>query len=235
MQQVRVPGFAPSTNGLRFTNSFPAAPFWRFGLRNLLKVELGDVSNGLCGGMTFVVADRFAAGQPRPDDASAPAEDSPLRREIMRRQVDSFEFGRLPITFYSMMAPLRPARETSWAQTLGRVGIDLHSRTWRMVAREWPAIRAQLDNGRLVPLGLVRARSANPFDLTHNHQVLAWGYDLDGSALTLRIYDPNWPGDDTVTIALDVSDPMGGAAPLYSKADGPLVAFFRAPWRQPNA
>ncbi len=100
-----------------------------------------------------------------------------------------------------------------------------------MVAREWPRIRRGLDAGRLVPLGLVRVVSANPLELTRNHQVLAWGYDLDGPTLVLRIYDPNWPGDDEVTITLDVSDPDGDAGPVYSKADGPLVAFFRAPYR----
>ena len=100
-----------------------------------------------------------------------------------------------------------------------------------MIAREWPRIRRGLDAGRLVPLGLVRVASANPLELTRNHQVLAWGYDLDGATLVLADLRPNWPGDDDVTITLDVSDPDGAAAPVYSKKDGPLVAFFRAPYR----
>ncbi len=129
------------------------------------------------------------------------------------------------------MLPFRKGREPDWARRLGRRGIDLHSRTWDMVVREWPRIRADLDVGKLVPLGLVRSESANPLDLTHNHQVLAWGYDVDGGQMTLHIYDPNWPGDDTVTITMDVSDPDGEAGPVYSKTDGPLVAFFRAPYR----
>jgi len=55
-----------------------------------------------------------------------------------------------------------------------------------MVARAWPRIRRGLDAGRLVPLGLARVVSANPSCDVH-HQVLAWGYDLDGSRLALRV------------------------------------------------
>ena len=41
------------------------------------------------------------------------------------------------------------------------------------------------------PLGPVTVHSTNPLDLGMNHQVLAYGYELDGTALTLRVYDPN--------------------------------------------
>ena len=231
MTSVRVPGFTPATGGLRFANAFSSAPFWRLRLGALIRVEIGDVARGLCGGMTFVAADRHRAGLPPPADGIAPPEGSALRALILHRQIDSFDQGRLPLRFYSLMLPLRPARETWWSRALGRLGIDLHSRTQVMVAREWPRIRRGLDAGRLVPLGLVRVVSANPFLLTRNHQVLAWGYDLVGSRLALRVYDPNWPADDDVTIALDISDPDGAAAPAWSRPDGPLVAFFRAPYR----
>ena len=231
MTRVRVPGFTPATAGLRFANSLSSAPFWRLRLGTLVRVEIGDVAGGLCGGMTFVAADRHRAGVPPPPDTAAPPEGSPLRAWILRRQVDSFDGGRLPFRFYWLMSPLRPARETTWARALGRLGIDLHSRAHLMIAREWPGIRRELDAERPVSLGLVRVVSANPLALTRNHQVLAWGYDLDGSALTLRIYDPNWPGDDDVTLALDLADPGAEALPAYSRADGPVVAFFRARYR----
>jgi hypothetical protein len=233
MVSVRVPGFLPSTSGLRFTNRFPPAPFWRLHFRNLLALEVGNVANGLCGGMTFVAADLHNAGAPRPDDTAAPDEGNALRERIKRRQVDSFAGGRLPLRFFSLGLPFRPAEETPTARRLARFGIDLHSRTFVMVAQEWPEIRRRLDAGGLVAIGLVRSSSANPFDLTSNHQVLAYGYDLEGGLLVLRIYDPNWPDDDDVTITLDVSDANGDAAPAYSKADGPLHAFFRAPYRDP--
>lgn len=234
MIRVRVPGFTPSTAGMHFANAYPPGPFWRLQLGALVRVELGDVARGLCGGMTFVAADDHRAGLPPPSDRSAPPASSELYARILRRQVDSFDRGRLPLCFYSLMSPLRPRRETALSRALGRVGVDLHSRANVMVAREWPAIRRTLDAGRPVPLGLVRVVSANPFALTRNHQVLAWGYDLDGSVLTLRIYDPNWPDDDEVTLGLDVSDPDGEATPRYARRDGPVVAFFRAPYRRPG-
>jgi len=231
MESVRVPGFAPSVHGLRFANTFPSAPIRRFQLGALATLTVGDVANGLCGGMTFVAADCFNARLDAPADAAPPPDGSALRSAIVERQLDSFDGGRVPLRFYRLALPIRPRRETGWARALGRVGIDLHSRTWVMATREWPRVRRLLDAGRLVPLGLVRAVSWNPLDLARNHQVLAWGYDLDGGRLTLRIHDPNWPADDEVTLTLDVGDPDGEARPVYSKPDGPVVAFFKAPYR----
>lgn len=229
--RVRVAGFLPSTSGLRFANRFPPGPFWRLRLGRWVRVEIGDVANGLCGGMAFLAADHHRAGLLPPPDEDPPPDGSELRARILRRQLDSFAGGRLPVRFYGLASPLRPARETAWSRALARVGVDLHSRTHVMVAREWPRIRRELDAGRLVPLGLVRAVSANPLALVRNHQVLAWGYDLAGDLLTLCIYDPNWPGDDEVTLGLDLSDPGGDAAPTWSRPDGPVLAFFRAPYR----
>jgi hypothetical protein len=231
MTKVRVPGFTPSSSGLHFANAFSSAPFWRVALTSLVRVEVGDVANGLCGGMSYLVTDLHRAGTQPPPDTTAPPEGSALRALVKRRQLDSFDRGRLPLRIYSLMSPLRPARESGATRLLGRLGIDLHSRAHVMIAREWPAIRRDLDAGRLVSIGLVRVVSANPLALTRNHQVLAWGYDLDDGRLELRIYDPNWPDDDDVTIGLDVADPDGDAAPAYSRADGPVVAFFRAPYR----
>ena len=234
MIRVRVPGFTPSAAGLHFANAFPSGPFWRLQLGSLVRVEIGDVARGLCGGMTFAAADAHRDGVPPPPDRSAPSPPSELHARILRRQIDSFDRGRLPLRFYSLMSPLRPRRESAFSRALGRFGVDIHSRTHVMVALEWPSIRRTLDGGRTVPLGLVRAVSANPLALTRNHQVLTWGYDLDGSALLLRIYDPNWPDDDDLTLSLNVSNPDGDAAPVYPPRDGPVVAFFRAPYRRPG-
>ncbi len=231
MQSVRVPGFSPSVHGLRFANRFPSAPVFHYRFGTLAGLTIGDVANGLCGGMTFVVADCFNAGVGVPTDDTAPAEGSALRSAIIGRQIDSFDGVRVPLRFYELALPIRPTREAAGARGLAGLGLALHSRTWLMAAREWPRVRRLLDAGRLVPLGLVRDVSWNPLNLTHNHQVLAWGYDLDGGRLTLRIYDPNWPADDDVTLTLDIGDPDGETRPVYSKPDGPVFAFFKAPYR----
>ena len=49
-------------------------------------------------------------------------------------------------------------------------------------------------------VGLVRHVGLNPFSMTQSHQVLAFAYEVDGDAVTLRIYDPNWPLRDDVAI-----------------------------------
>jgi hypothetical protein len=96
--------------------------------------------------------------------------------------------------------------------------------------REWPAIKADLDAGVPVPLGLVRVKSSNPLALGHNHQVLAYGYDVMGSAVTLSIYDPNLADADEVTLSLDLGDP-GTPVPITMYPDGNVVSFFRVPYK----
>jgi len=95
-----------------------------------------------------------------------------------------------------------------------------------MANREWPAIQADLDAGRLCPLGLVRVKSLNPGALGKNHQVLAYGYDRDGTTLSLRVYDPNRHDDDSVRLRFD----PGGAA-SYTGGGLPVHCFFRTKYR----
>jgi hypothetical protein len=230
MSSVRVPGFVPSVNGFAFANSWPPNPIRTFRLGNVATLNIGDAANGLCGGMTFAVGDLHRAGLKPPADPSPPKADSAGYRYIVDRQIASFGDGKLPLRFFSLMSPTRPAKEPPLAPWLGRVGVDRHSRTYVMVHEEWPVIRGLIDGGQLAMLGLVRVVSLDPKMLGHNHQVLAYGYDLDGPTLTLRICDPNWPRDDGVTIALDTSDPSGSASPTWSKPDPPLVCFFHAPY-----
>ena len=68
---VRVPDFLPSTSGLRFANAWPHVPDLavRFAGRNILSI--GDAANGLCGGMTFVAADRHIVVEEGKDGALA--------------------------------------------------------------------------------------------------------------------------------------------------------------------
>jgi len=230
MGSVRVPGFEPATNGFQFVNSFPHSALKAFKLGNVATLDVGDAANGLCGGMSFSTADLHRSGLRPPPDTAPPAADTPAYRYIVDRQIASFDDGRVPLRFYSLMEPSRPARESMLSSLLGMIGIDRHSRTWVMVHTEWPLIRKDLDEGRLSMLGLVRVVDVDPNKLGHNHQVVAYGYDLDGTSLRIRIYDPNWPRDDTVTISLDISDERGAATPTWSKPDAALMCFFRAPY-----
>jgi hypothetical protein len=240
MTATRVPGFLPSAAGLHFPNAFPHIPLREVRLEGIATLSIGDAANGLCGGMSATVADLFHAHLAPPADTQPPSA-GPRFESIVDRQIDSFADGAVPLRLYSLMDPSRPDREPFWAPWLGRLRIDRHSRTYVMVHEEWPAIRAELDAGRLVPLGLVRVIGRDPRQLGRNHQVLAYGYALDGGELTLSIYDPNVPDGDDVTLALDVSNPMATVEPAYSAPGPSVVCFFRAPydpadpvaWRSP--
>jgi hypothetical protein len=194
-----VPGFLPSANGLHFANSFPSGPDLHLG-----PIPIGDAARGLCGGMSWYVRERFEAGQPLPPDTAAPANGSPLFQALVRRQVLSLAWLRVPFRFWRMAAlgPERVLRQTR----------DI----------EWPGIRAEIDAGHLAMVGLVRQTGWNPLKLTSNHQVLAFAYEIDGDAVTLRLYDPNWPGRDDVTITFD-----GGGS--RQSSGEPLAGLLRLP------
>jgi hypothetical protein len=182
-----VPGFVPSVHGLHFANRFAPGPTLRFGVLDPRLVGIGDASAGLCGGMSWFVRERFEAGLPVPPDASPPANGSPLFKAIVRRQVRSLDWFRGPLRFWWMglRGPDRALRRTREA--------------------EWPRIRRDIDAGRLALIGLVRHQGWNPWRLTDSHQVLAYGYAIDEAtgAVTIRLYDSNWPGRDDVTVTLD--------------------------------
>ena len=183
-----VPGFLPSTHGLRFANRFAPGPTLRLGPIDPRWVGIGDASAGLCGGMSWYVRERFEARLPIPTDTEAPANGSTLFRTLVRRQVLSLDWLRAPLRFW----------------LAGALGTERAGRRSREI--EWPRIRADIDAGRPSMVGLVRHTGLNPFSMTQSHQVLAYAYEVDGDAVTLRIYDPNWPSRDDVAITLG----MGG-------------------------
>jgi hypothetical protein len=221
-----VPGFLPSTSGLRFANSFARVPVRRIGIPGVLSLGIGDASNGLCGGMVFAARDYLEAGRPPPPDTAPPSE-GPLFDYLVDRLFDSFDLPLGPGRYLQLMSPVLPDGET----LLGRLGLGPHGRAWRMIRQEWPKVRADLDAGHPSPLGLVKVRSSNPFDLKENHQVLVYGYELREDAVVLRLYDPNLPGRDDVTLSLGLRDPTRPASLAASPPGRRVLAFFRVTYR----
>jgi hypothetical protein len=221
MPSNRVPGFLPSTNGLRFANRFPPQPtvFVRIGGRTPL--ALGNAADGLCGGMSAVARDRFEAGLPAWEDADPPPAGSAHFQELVARQIESFRLGLVPLRFYDLMIA-RPDRPTWWSRLLRR-----HGRTWETVRRDWPRIRADIDAGRLSMIGLVRVSSADPRRLGNNHQVLCFAYEVSADALSLAVYDPNHPLDDTVQVHLALAPDRTSGDLTYTTGE-PLLGVFRA-------
>ena len=184
-----VTGFLPSVNGLHFANRWESGPTVRLGVIDPRWVGVGDAKGGLCGGMSWFVRERFGAGQPIPADTTAPLNGSTLFKAIVRRQILSLGWMRVPLQFWraAAMDPGALARRTHEA--------------------EWPRIRAEIDAGHLAMVGLIRHHGWNPMQLDRDHQVLAYAYEIDGPAgrTTIHLYDPNWPNRDDVTLHLSTA------------------------------
>ncbi|HEU4571220.1 MAG TPA: hypothetical protein VFR93_00920 [Candidatus Limnocylindrales bacterium] len=209
MTERRVGAFLPSRNGFPWPNAWPHVAPIRIGV-GPLSIGIGDAARGLCGGMVFTVADLAVAGLPTPPDRQ-PAPETPRFRYVVRRQVQSFDWLRLPLRFYALMAaPLR------WRASRSRAA--------------WEHVRAEIDGGRLAMLGLVRIASRNPLALTGNHQVVAWRYAVDGATITLGIYDPNHPGADDVELRLTLSADTRSIDRFAQSTGEPLVGLLAAPY-----
>jgi hypothetical protein len=211
-------GFLPSRNGFHFSNSqWPSVPDWTFSILGIT-VPIGDASNGMCGGMAYAARDLFQAGLRPPPDTTPPSS-GPLFNYIAGRLLDSFDLPFGWTEYLALMNPALPDHETL-IEPLG------HGRAWIMINQYWPLIKADLDNGIPSPLGLVEVKSVNPMDLGKNHQVLAYGYQLNGTSLAMSVYDPNHPDDDNVTMVLDIGNPAHTTPVTYS--DGSTIwCFFR--------
>jgi hypothetical protein len=211
MGSAAVIGFLPSRNGFRFANRWPTGPAreWHLGL---VHVGIGDVGRGLCGGMAFVAADRFTRDDAPPAEAEAPPFGSPLFTEVVDRQFDSF--GPL----YSV--PVRFAL-AAFAGDRRRVRHTVRS--------AWPAIRADIDAGRLSMVGLVRRSGFSVTAPDFGHQVVAYRYESSPERVSIGVYDPNHPGDDTVELVLERS--AAGRINLAQSTGEPLLGLLALPWR----
>ncbi len=214
-----ISGFAPSQSGLRYPNSWPNVPDLQiptpFGPLNI-----GNAANGLCGGMSFAVADLWGRGRELPPPSGQnPQPNSPAFNYIVGRLFDSFNIPAGVAQYYEWMN--LPTHDT-W--------LGPHGTSWRTINDSMPLLRASVDAGQPCPLGLVCIHSANPGDLGHNHQVLAYGYQDSGSTTTVHVYDPNWPDRDDVTIEFDHTNPAHTTAFNYSTGDHTVLGFFTVPY-----
>ncbi len=213
MRTNALPDFRPSVHGFRFANRWPAGPAFQ-ARAGYVRLGLGEVADGLCGGMCFAAADAYLGGEPVPFDVAPPEPGSPLFRTIAHRQLDSLDWlVMVPARFWLTAALVTAGR---WSAR-------------RQVA-EWRRIVADIDAGRPAMIGLVRSAGINPLRLTTNHQVLAYGYEATADAATLRIYDPNHPGNDGVEIRIGRSDAGAVSFTLEQSTDEPLLAVLRLPY-----
>ena len=200
MAAAAAPGFLPSLYGLHFANSFPPGPTVRFGPFDTRFLGFGDAAAGLCGGMALTARDLYEAKVPAPPDTNPPANGSPRFDALVRRQVQSLDWFKVPLHFLNLQA-LRGDPPTGIASTLGREPARVDA-----VLKEWPVIRAEIDGGHPSVVGLVRSASSSPAALTQNHQVLAYAYEETPEHIVIHVYDPNHPNSDDVRLLVDILD-----------------------------
>jgi hypothetical protein len=178
-------GFLPSRHGFGFANSWPAGP--AISIRTPAgRLGIGNAALGLCGGMVFAALDYWHAGRPPP--AVQPAPGAPLYRFVVRRLIQSWHIPAGVAGYYRGML----SSDTRLAR--------------RTISRQWPRIRALLEDGQPAALALVTVASANPLLLGRNHQVLAYGYAVRGPEVTLTVYDPNSGPDNGVVIRFSTTE-----------------------------
>lgn len=211
MASNAVAGFLPSHSGLRFANRWPSNPARVINL-GPIRIPIGDVGRGLCGGMAFVARDRFERGADAPLDTSPPEPGAPLFKEVVDRQFDSF--GWLWFT-----VPLR-----FWLAAIASQG----GRDRSSVRDAWPAIRASIDGGHPPMIGLVRKAGWNPLAPDFGHQVVAYRYDETPWRVEIRIYDPNHPGQDDVSLSIERR--ATGAYTLAQSTGEPLLSMLALPF-----
>jgi hypothetical protein len=222
----RVPGFVPERSGFQFTNHFGDLPLGHIDI-GVATIPVGSASNGMCGGMMYAVRDYFEANQIPPQSEEAPtSENDPLFIYLKDRLFDSFDLPVGPTRYFGLMDPLLPDTDENILNPIGLAG----GRAFLMAREEWPKIKADIDGGHLAEMGLVQIRSLLPTDLGHNHQVLAYGYELSGSTVTLHIHDPNDRVNERshVTLSLNIgfTDRVIDVQRTPPGKD-PVICFFR--------
>jgi hypothetical protein len=189
----RAEGFLPSKHGFAFRNAFKGSPLPAV-LRNAESGPLNAVKSsvsaglpseyGLCGGMSLAAADFYLSGLKAEHGKTVPEHGSALYEYLYQRQTDSMgQWGVMALKFWKWMG--LPDRSKSGESTA------------HLSAMELPTIVACLKARQLLPIGLVYTSQAEGGKLWENHQVLAYGIvEREDGVVDLRIYDPNFPGDD---------------------------------------
>jgi hypothetical protein len=182
--------------------------------------------------MALTVRDLFEAGIAPPTDPNQPANGSPRFRLIVRRQVQSLDWLRVPLRYYDLQA-FRPDPPTMLSRLVRREPPRVES-----VTTEWPRIRAAIDAGRLPVIGTIMVSGPNPMLLGLNHQVLGYAYDEADDRVAIRVYDPNLPGRDGVELRADIDpdDEPWHERIRMSRSDGlALIGWFLQPYPPPGS
>ena len=171
----------------RLFESLPG-PLSELGIDRLVDENFMPITHadaGLCGGMVYTLMDYYAQHLLPPDQTASPTSpDDILFQYIRDRLFDSFDVGGEGHRFLGYSSPHYPNGDEGVIQAVGLT----RGRSWVTYREAFPEIQADIDAGRLVPVGLIQTDS---LDIGKNHQVLAFAYEKSGQDATLYIYDPN--------------------------------------------
>ena len=182
-------------HGFAFTNHWPDEHITSITLPDPFgDILIGNAAWALCGGMSFASRDYFEAHMWAPTPPTNPTgEGDPLFDYIVQRLGQSLNVGDAA-DFVKYADPVYPDTDDP---TLG------DGRNWVMAHVAFPAIRDVIDSGNPCPIGVVIGHLPNVTGI--GHQVCVYAYQLSGQNLVLWVYDPNSPGNDDITMQLDIS------------------------------
>jgi hypothetical protein len=158
--------FDPARDAFAFPNSF--------GNRCAIARVPIKQTRGRCGGMVFAALDHWHAKVPVPPSDELPPDGEPFGDYIHDRMrtsmIDNWE---RQVTFMRIPDQRTPFNR----RTLAKVVRD----------EELPRLKALLDAGEPQPLALTQAHSMD--GLADDHQVVAYGYEVDGPMTRILIWD----------------------------------------------
>lgn len=190
--------FHPKTHGFEFTNYFTGEIL--VDLPIIGRVNLGNTTYGLCGGMVFSALDTFNLAAAAPDTPTTPPESgTAMRSYLYKRQMDSLQYDNWFLVNRLVLWIRKPLND----QTVYNPATGQHNVIERglihLSAKQFKdKIQPELSAGRPVPIVLVKADGndylSNPkAAFSKNHQVLAIGYHRHGDEWDIDVYDPNFP------------------------------------------
>jgi hypothetical protein len=173
--------FDPTVHGFGFDNRFV----------NVVAALPGGLklrTKGRCGGMTYAALDYFHLGRGAPryvpsPPARVPPDGHPLANYLLRRQLESF-------------ANDSALRFVTWTLFPDH-GLRFAGGVRRWTADEIPRLRAAIDRGQPVAVGLIGARTIGEVG-RRNHQAVIFGYRVVRDGVDLLAYDPNNHGVTSV-------------------------------------
>ena len=178
--------FTPAEHGFAFSNSFT---------NHVLRIPaLGiDVTTGgRCGGMAAASMDYWYAGLGMPDNRSLPQDGTLLADYVYDRLMDTFVDNGLKFVQYATSLD-----HPTWLRGKGVARMTRED--------ELPKLKARLNSGQPVLLGLTQARDVT--QLGHDHQVVAYGWEQDSRYTYVLVYDNNNPGVEVRIRLTTVDDP----------------------------